>query len=150
MEADTNKKLSTSLADSPGFLLNKAARMLRENVVEVLKPVGLLPPELGLLRVIQEEGAPVQSILADRCGLDRTTVTELLDGLEKRELVTREMSTTDRRYKAIRLTPLGRKILVRGLRAATRAQQDFFKVITEEEWTTMRGALVRYIESSMP
>ncbi len=150
MQTETTKKLSPSLAASPGYLLNKAARMLRDNVTEALKPVGLAPAELGILRVVQEEGSPMQSVIADKCFLDRTTVTELLDGLEERKLVVRESSKADRRCKTIRLTPLGRRILVRGARAATRAQQDFFRIVTTDEWETIRHVLVRFIEAASP
>lgn len=148
MQSDTEQqKLSASLSNSPGFLLNKAGRVIRDNVVNALKPVGLLPPELGILKVVQEEGSPVQSTIAERCSLDRTTVTELLDGLEQRGLVVRQPSRNDRRCKAIHLTPLGRQILVRGSRAATRAQQDFFSIVSEEEWKIVRQALMRFIQA---
>lgn len=147
MSADDSKKLSPALASSPGYLLNKAARTLRVAVTEALKPVGLLPPELGILRVVHDEEAPAQSVVADRCFLDRTTVTALIDNLEQRKLLVREVSKTDRRQKIVRLTPLGRQILTRGSKAATRAQQDFFLIVSPEEWEDMRQCLVRYIEA---
>lgn len=140
-------KLSAALAASPGYLLNRAARTLREAVTIALKPVGLVPPELGVLRVVQEEGAPPQSVVAERCFLDRATVTALIDALEERKFVLRETSSSDRRQKIIRLTPLGRQVLTRGSKAATRAQQDFFKLIKPDEWDVIRSCLVRYIES---
>lgn len=148
MPAEDNKKLSPALASSPGFLLNKAARKLRDAVTDALKPVGLLPPELGVLKVVHDEAAPSQSVIADRCLLDRTTVTALIDTLEKRKLLVREASSVDRRQKIVRLTPLGRQILIRGSKAATRVQQDFFEVVSPQEWEAMRRCLVRYIEAT--
>lgn len=51
------------------------------------------------------------SELADKLGVTRATVTGLLDGLERDELISRQMHPEDRRAFRIELTPKGRDFL---------------------------------------
>ena len=51
------------------------------------------------------------SEIADQLGVTRATVTGLLDGLEKDDLISREMHPEDRRAFCIELTPKGRQFL---------------------------------------
>jgi len=51
------------------------------------------------------------SELADKMGVTRATVTGLLDGLERDELISRQMCPEDRRAFRIELTPKGRDFL---------------------------------------
>jgi DNA-binding MarR family transcriptional regulator len=47
------------------------------------------------------------SDLADKCGVTRATMTGLLDGLERQQLLQREPEPSDRRTLRVRLTPAG-------------------------------------------
>ncbi len=53
------------------------------------------------------------SELAEKLGVTRATVTGLLDGLERDELISREMHPDDRRAFCIQLTAKGREFLAR-------------------------------------
>ncbi len=55
------------------------------------------------------------SEIAEKLGVTRATVTGLLDGLERDELISREMHPDDRRAFCIELTPKGREFLSRFL-----------------------------------
>ena len=48
--------------------------------------------------------------LADQAGVTRATVTGLLDGLEREELIERRADASDRRALCIRLTRKGRRV----------------------------------------
>lgn len=48
--------------------------------------------------------------LAKACGLDRATVTSLLNQLEKKRLIKRTIDKTDRRSVIVDLTPSGRQL----------------------------------------
>jgi DNA-binding MarR family transcriptional regulator len=67
---------------------------------------GLTPTKLRALSVLAESSLRVGE-LAERVGLDDTTATRLVDGLESGGLVARRPSTDDRRVIAIELTPRG-------------------------------------------
>ena len=75
----------------------------------ILQEYGLTPGHLKLLLQIDEaEGRPMGS-LAQTVQCDASTMTWLVDRLEEKGFVERRMLPTDRRVKAVVLTPLGIK-----------------------------------------
>jgi MarR family transcriptional regulator, transcriptional regulator for hemolysin len=60
-----------------------------------------------MMSAIAEESCHSQIALADKLGLDRTTVTYLLDGLEREELLKRTPDPNDRRVRHVNLTEPG-------------------------------------------
>jgi len=130
---------------SPGFLLNTAGRLLVERVSTTLKPAGLNVHEYGLLRIIQAEGPVTQNAFAAKYHVDRTTVVEIVDGLEERGLVQRIKSPTDRRANELHLTPAGKKLLARVVKMVDKTNQQFLSYIKESEWELVRESLVKLI-----
>jgi MarR family transcriptional regulator, organic hydroperoxide resistance regulator len=51
-----------------------------------------------------------QQYIADFIGKDKGTISPQIDGLERRELVTRRTAEQDRRQKLVFLTPVGRDL----------------------------------------
>ena len=139
-----------SLAQSAGFLLNKSARIIREMNNAALAPLGLSVRELGLLRIIASEGPLSQQALGERHNTDRTTIVELIDTLEKRDLVQRIVNAKDRRAYQISLTPRGRRVLGKALRLTNKQQEKFLSALSEEEWSALRQTLIRLIVSHNP
>ena len=139
------KHLPPVLRDSPGFLLNRAARIIREMNTEVLKPTGLSVRDLGLLRLIAAEGPLTQQELSMKHGTDRTTIVDVIDGLEKRELVMRATNTKDRRSYLLTVTPRGNKLLAAANKLTARQKKNFLAAIDDHEWTVLQDILIRLI-----
>src|SRR5438067_4851120 len=73
----------------------------------VLQRLGLTPGHMKLMMKIEEgDGRPMGS-LAQSFQCDASTMTWLVDRLEERGLVERRSLPSDRRVKAVALTPLG-------------------------------------------
>lgn len=85
-----------------------------------LKHLGLTPGHLKVLGVLQPGEAIPMGTIADHLSMDRSMVTWLIDRLEERKLVEREMLATDRRVKVVRLTR-------RGERTKTRVFAELFE-----------------------
>jgi MarR family transcriptional regulator, lower aerobic nicotinate degradation pathway regulator len=134
-----------ALVDSPGFLLNRAARIIREMNNQVLKPTGLSVRDLGLLRVIATEGPLSQQELSSKHRTDRTTIVDVIDGLEKRELVARLPNPKDRRSYLLTVTPRGTKLLAAANKLTDKEKKRFLAALTEDEWENMRALLARII-----
>lgn len=133
------------LADSPGFLLNRAARIIRDMNTEVLKPTGLSVRDLGLLRVIAADGPLSQQALSEKHKTDRTTMVEVIDGLEKRQLVVRLRNASDRRSYLVTITPRGAKLLAAANKLTAREKGKFLEPLTADEWQSLRQLLSRLI-----
>ena len=153
MDKDLRPELNVipqALVDNPGFLLNRAARIVREMNNQVLKPTGLSVRDLGLLRIIASEGPLSQQELSSKHRTDRTTIVEVIDGLEKRELVIRSANAKDRRSYLLTVTPRGTKLLAAAKKLTDKEKVKFLAALTPEEWETMRALLARIINFHEP
>lgn len=86
------------------------------------KTTGLTAPQILLMQTIRDKGEVTIGELANVMSLSQATVTTILDRLEKRELVYRERSKTDRRKVHAYLTDRAADIL----REAPIPLQDHF------------------------
>lgn len=70
---------------------------------------GLLQGRWWVLILLMREDSltSTPSVLAEKAGVTRATMTGLIDGLERDGLVERLMDTRDRRSVSVRLTPSG-------------------------------------------
>jgi DNA-binding MarR family transcriptional regulator len=81
----------------------------------IARDLGLRPASFGALRTLDRPRTMSEIATVLHC--DNSNVTGIVDGLEERGLVTRQPSETDRRVKLIALTPSGRKVRARLVRA---------------------------------
>jgi MarR family transcriptional regulator, lower aerobic nicotinate degradation pathway regulator len=101
-------------AESPLALeLVDAVVQLSFAVHEVLSRVAatydLSVTQLRLLGILRDRTPPMSAI-ATHMGLDRSSVTGLIDRAERRGLVVRVASTTDARVTTVRVTPKGDEV----------------------------------------
>jgi DNA-binding MarR family transcriptional regulator len=73
----------------------------------VLQGLGLTPGHMKLLMQLDDGEGRAMGSLAQSFRCDASTMTWLVDRLEERGLVERRMLASDRRVKAVALTPLG-------------------------------------------
>ena len=91
----------------------RTAGSFRKGVSEVLKPFDLSSPQYNILRILRgapEDGLPCSEVGERLVGRD-PDVTRLLDRLEKRELVERGRSLSDRRVVNARITKKGHDLV---------------------------------------
>lgn len=86
------------------------------------KTTGLTSPQILLLQTIRDKGQVTIGELASEISLSQATVTNILDRLEKRQLVYRERSDQDRRKVHAHLTDSG----IETLKAAPMPLQERF------------------------
>lgn len=96
------------------------------------KTTGLTAPQILLLQSIRDKGQVTIGELASEVSLSQATVTTILDRLEKRELIYRERSSTDKRKVHAFLTDQGSEMLKD---APTPLQESFTKQFSDlQEW----------------
>jgi DNA-binding MarR family transcriptional regulator len=137
-----------SLADTAGFLLGRAGRIIHDNVEKSLAVLKLSTRELGILRIV-DEGPLTQQALGKKHNIDRTTVVQLIDVLEQRELLTRVANSADRRSNLLYLTKRGKKTLAQGVKLAEKEQAKFLAPLEDAEWQSLRLILTKLIEYHM-
>jgi DNA-binding MarR family transcriptional regulator len=100
-----------------GFLLVRIGEAVDRDFVVSLTDLGLKPRHLRLLVLVDRAGELNQRDLAGQLGMDPGNLVGILDSLEADGLVARPRGVGDRRHRLVSLTPSGRRLLARALRA---------------------------------
>ena len=102
-----------SLEEEAYLNVQRTAGVLAQRIVELLKPHGLSPTQYNVLRILRgagDCGAACKDIGARMVTPD-PDITRLIDRLEKRGLVTRGRSASDRRRVPVQITAEGLKLV---------------------------------------
>ncbi len=84
-----------------GYLLRRAQATIFREFERSLGDLGLTPGAFGLLMLIRANPGITQMDLATAFGIDKSTLTPVLNRLERGGLVRREQLAHDRRYNAL-------------------------------------------------
>jgi len=95
----------------PAFLLAQVGAHAASRFAERLVPLGLTPPDTGILRLLRLTAGLSQQELAAKLGIHPSRLVALLDELEHKKLVQRQPNPDDRRQYSLRLTEKGAKTL---------------------------------------
>ncbi|MFG1902602.1 MarR family winged helix-turn-helix transcriptional regulator [Micromonospora carbonacea] len=106
--------------DLLGYLLKHATLRLTALTDAALEHLGIDSKDFGALRVLAHGEPASQLQVAQKLGVDRTTMVALLDELERKGIVVRRPDPADRRRNIVALTDQGR----RTFDAAQAAYQD--------------------------
>lgn len=85
------------------YLYTESRRLTKQAAREL----GLTGPQLTVIKLLETFGDLSLSSLSERIRAQNSTVTGIIDRMEREGLVSRERSTSDRRVVYIRLTPKG-------------------------------------------
>ena len=133
---------------SSAFLLAQlgahAARRFAERVAEL----DLEPPHVGILRTIAQRPPMNQRTLADLLSIAPAKLVELLDRLEKKDLLERVDHPEDRRSYALRLTAKGARMLESIKTAARDHDNEICKGLDKDERAKLHELLVRVADEN--
>jgi DNA-binding MarR family transcriptional regulator len=131
--------------DGIGFLLSQVGSHTSARFAERLEPLGFKPAHVGVLRVIQEADGLSQQALGERIGMFPSRLVGIIDEMEKRGLVERRNSPTDRRSYALYLTEAGRAALEQIGRVSGKLQEEVFASLSDAEKAQMAEFLRRIV-----
>lgn len=112
-------------------------QMRREGISEIFPGAAPLILHLG-----DEDGLTL-SELGKRCGLESSTMTPLVDDLERRDIARRARAPEDRRVIRLHLTPYGRELEPHLRRILMDLQKSAVAGISGEELAAMRHVMER-------
>lgn len=131
------------LDDSLGYLINRAARRLKQELDQAFKAAGcdITPEQWTLLnRLWQQEGLS-QVELAEQTFKDKPNVTRILDILERKQLLFRQKDENDRRAFKVYLTEAGRELKEKLIPLAVEVLERGQKNLTESDITFLQEKL---------
>ena len=115
------------------FSLGKASRQMGRVYRECLGRYGLSQPQFFLLIALYEEDDILITRLAEKVALDKSTLTGILDRLERDGLVKRVASPDDRRALFVRLTARARELQDDLTRIYDEINRRFLSRLTHQE-----------------
>lgn len=137
-------RLPDSIRSRLPYMLARAHQRQLQLFEQHTRDLGVSGREYGVLLLLEYQTHLWQSDIADALGLDRTTVTYLVDALEKRGWAARQRDPADRRAYVITLTDAGRDMLkTRISPAALAATEDLLAPLDAAEQDQLRSLLSR-------
>ncbi len=120
--------------------VRRLAKKLSSLYDTLLSPEDLTITQYSLLASIERAGQLSHAVLAEKVGMDRTTLTRNLRPLTRAKWVA-AATGDDRRQHLLQLTAAGRRKLVRSLPLWEEAQRQFFSQIGTESLQELRALL---------
>ena len=116
-----------------GFCLARAARNLARRITQVydrhLAPYGLTLPQFAMLTMIAAAKDETLGALASEAGLDPSTLTRNLQGLEKLHLIEIASLEEDQRRRTVFLTANGGRRVSAAIPAWSAAQREIIATL---------------------
>jgi DNA-binding MarR family transcriptional regulator len=128
---------------SAAFLLAQLGAYASGQFAKRLEPLGFTPAHAGIFRIIAAAPGLSQQELAARLGMYASRLVAVIDDLEKRGLIERQPSETDRRLYALHLTKSGKEQLSAIGAIAREHGQDLLDGLSYEERSTLTALLER-------
>ncbi len=125
-----------------GFNLRFAQVSVFQHFTAKLGTYGISAPQFGTLLLIESNPGVSQSSVAEALRFDRSTLVQIIDRLEHRDLVIREVSANDRRSHALKLTDHGATLLAGLKTLALEHENEMTRGLEDGE----RDTLIRLLE----
>jgi DNA-binding MarR family transcriptional regulator len=132
----------------PGFLIRRVHQLHYALFFEEFAGSDITPVQYGLLTILSSEEDLDQIEIANRLGIDRTNVADVLKRLSTAGLVERRRSETDRRAVLARLTSAGRALLRDMHPAMTRAQDRLLDCLDAPRRDAFIETLIQLLEAN--
>ncbi|MGH8574505.1 MAG: MarR family winged helix-turn-helix transcriptional regulator [Gammaproteobacteria bacterium] len=129
------------LASALGFLLSWNGHRMAYRFAEALEPLGLRPPDFGVMTLIETHPGCAQQQLVTGSLIDPSSMVAVIDELEGEGLAQRRRHPDDRRKHAVHLTAKGMRKLERAREVATEMADDALSPLNAKERETLRRLL---------
>jgi len=123
------------------FLLAQVGFSSSRQFARALEPLKLAPCDAGILRQLGHLPGISQQELAHRLEMHASRLVAVIDALEKRGLVVREVNSRDRRQYSLRLTEAGQQTLAEIGQIAQRLNRAVCDGLSEEESSQLAALL---------
>jgi len=146
----TRPSANVEVAEFAGQLFFRLWRASHTRIAAALESIGLTPALFGLLNILGAREGAMQQELGSAMGVDPSTMVSLIDELESAGLAKRRPHPTDRRARAVAVTPKGRRVLERARKMAMQVEDEVLRGLTAAERRELLTLLRRALDSAPP
>lgn len=125
------------------YLLNRAGARIAASFSEEVRPLGATLQTWRVLAALREEDGRRMGDLSETTSIEVSTLTRLVDSMEKKGLVVRRRDSGDARAVVLRVAPAGRRLTQRIVPIAERYESVALAGFNEAEAATLKAALRR-------
>lgn len=129
------------------YLLNRAGARIATAFSEEVRPFGATLQTWRVLAALHERDGRRMGDLSETTSIEVSTLTRLVDGMEKKGLVVRRRDATDARAVTLHATPAGRRMTRMILPIAERYEKVALQGFSEAEATVLKTALRRLFDN---
>jgi DNA-binding MarR family transcriptional regulator len=133
------------LADWVGFNLRMAQTAAFQAFSRLASEIGTRPGRFATLMLIGRNPGISQTALSRANGRDKSSLTPVLNDLERRGLVIRRRTRTDQRAYRLSLTPAGRRLLAALTRCAREHERKLDRIVGAKDQKDFVRVLRRII-----
>jgi MarR family transcriptional regulator for hemolysin len=126
------------------FLLAHSSHVLATRMAAAFTEIGITPREYCVLAHAMG-GQYTQIELAALADLDKTTMLNTMDDLERAGYAERKSSPTDRRARIITVTDAGAGLVAAGHEIADRVHREVLDALPEDQRQVFTGALASLV-----
>jgi DNA-binding MarR family transcriptional regulator len=141
-----------SSTEDQGDLVDALAQLsflVQNTLAEIAAEHGLSLPQTRLLGVLRDR-EPLMSELGRHLGLDKSSISGLVDRAQRRGLVTRTASDVDRRAIRVSITETGRRLAEEGLARFAERVEVLVGGLSDAERQLLTRLAVRVIGAGTP
>lgn len=130
------------------YLIFTAQQKLRTHLSNVMirENVRVTPAQAGILFLLKEKEGRTMSELSQILSIDNSTITGLVDRLEKAGLVWRDTSPNDRRASHVYVNPEGIQEMNKAKRVVMKVNQEIKDGFTAEELESFKKILGSFFQ----
>ena len=130
-----------ALREFMGYNMKCAFNVFHSDLVNVLEPFDLRMVTYSALVLIVDNPGMRQSQLADALAIERPNLVVIVDELERRELILREPSKTDRRAYSLSATLKGKRLCEKASQANRESEARLISCLDPETKRVVLEAL---------
>lgn len=134
------------LEECINYLLTGAQHIVFQEMKKELKDYDLTPIQYGVLKCIWEKELNNPKEIANQLGIENSTISGILERMEAKELIKREIDPNDRRYIQVFLTEKARKLEMPVNETVKKVNETVLKNFNEKEIQEFKGFLRKMME----
>ena len=123
------------------FLLTGAQHKVFQELKKELEQYDLTPIQYGVLKCIWQLDLHTPKEIAEYLSIENSTISGILDRMEKKELIERKIDRDDRRFVYIDLTQTGKDLETPVNKTIEEFNKSVLSIFTEKETAELRDML---------
>jgi DNA-binding MarR family transcriptional regulator len=135
------------IADWPFYLITRTARRYEMDMEHALQRIDMDVPSWRAIMLLHECSPSSVSEIAERAVIRLSTMTRVVQRLEKRGLVSLSTRAADARVTDVYITDAGEKIVKQVREVASRIYQSAFKDLDAVQIETLNTLLLRIFKN---